>query len=352
MAQRATYRSDVRVHVLECGEAEEQNRPKRNRRSPPKGCRATCVEDPLTLELIDASRLVRIGIGNGDAMVCYDVKSLYDFLLTRNMEPTSRGRFSQTDLDRITALYKNQVDEDAADLVDTQDNPMNHDEVLRAMGYDDEAPIRAPIQEPTDADDPIQDRPETPPSEYYIQMVANWPLITVPRRQRTEDYHEVCNVIADKFKTFAAHYLLNGPLEPTFENTFRAFRDTLQIRAQTTELPNDLDSGRLHGRMIEIYDNVIDHVSTSDRIRMDVYVDGLDDVHPFGPREVREFRNELLYTHRALRIMYMHEQKKLADLRAGLRASRSGSRASGSGSRAGRARGSGRGRGSGRARRR
>ena len=67
-------------------------------------CTAACEVDPISLEDIPPENVLRLIVY--DRAVCYDIESLYEWLLTRNREPTTQQVFSATQLQYITNRYR------------------------------------------------------------------------------------------------------------------------------------------------------------------------------------------------------------------------------------------------------
>jgi hypothetical protein len=67
-------------------------------------CFAACGVDPILLEEIPPENVLRLIVHN--IAICYDIISLYDWLLIRNREPTSQSLFTAAQLQYITHRYR------------------------------------------------------------------------------------------------------------------------------------------------------------------------------------------------------------------------------------------------------
>ena len=150
-------------------------------------CLLDCEVDPIDREPIPKDRQIRLRVG-GRGLVCYNVATLYQYLRDyRNMEPTSRGVFSESQLRRITAAMRH-LDPRAAALRVEQNNPMDYKEQAEAMGYDDDAEFPEPPRlERRVGHFPRPDLEEVPEPRVYRRGRRNdlemW-LPPSPRRHR------------------------------------------------------------------------------------------------------------------------------------------------------------------------
>lgn len=171
-------------------------------------CEQKCGRDPISLEdTIRPDRVVRIAIGE-HGMVCHDIENLYNMLHRfRNMEPTSRGKFKQSDLDAITEMYR-RLHPDAPALQENQDNPMQVAEIINAMGAEE---VEMTIED---------------------HLTEIWPLVPLFEdlhllESEREDFNaSLRNVCLRSFDSFLQLYIQTA--NPTFRNSVDEFANMIE----------------------------------------------------------------------------------------------------------------------------
>jgi hypothetical protein len=71
--------------------------------------REHCERDTISFETVPQDHLVRVVVDNR-RLRCYDIHTLYNWLVVKNSEPTSKWPFSQEQLHEITQMYSKATD--------------------------------------------------------------------------------------------------------------------------------------------------------------------------------------------------------------------------------------------------
>ena len=99
-----------------------------------KLCSENCTVDPVTQEEIPATHIIWMKFG--ESLQCYNVESLYKHLQEKNVDPLTRKRYTQLQLNKISEKYRsvlNITEEQAPNLNVDQYTHMTWEEKSRAM---------------------------------------------------------------------------------------------------------------------------------------------------------------------------------------------------------------------------
>ena len=126
--------------MLDCKEDEERDETGPSKRATTENsrlCKEQCGIDVYSQEEIPAQNVIRMKLGG--SLQCYDVVGLYTALSRKNVDALTRKKFTQNQLNRITAKYRQVVPEekDALPLSVDQNDRMTYAETAAAMGMNE-----------------------------------------------------------------------------------------------------------------------------------------------------------------------------------------------------------------------